>query len=71
MISLAIEKHETRMKDAISIKERLATTLRFLATRQSFEDLFLTAIAPQTVCHRNLCVKGKKNYQSNIFLNQG
>ena len=44
MITPAIKKEDTVMRDAISVGEHLSTTLRFLATGQSFEDLkFLTA----------------------------
>lgn len=50
MISPIITKQDTVMRKAISPTERLATTLRFLATGRSFEDLkFSTAIAPQTI----------------------
>lgn len=38
------------MRSAIPANQRLSTTLRYLATGQSFEDLkFTTAIAPQTL----------------------
>lgn len=38
------------MGEPISPYDRLAVTLRFLASGNSFEDLkFLTAIAPQTI----------------------
>lgn len=50
IISPIITKKDTVMRKAISAKERLTTTLRFLATGRSFEDLkFTTAIAPQTI----------------------
>ena len=34
-----IEKKDTQFRDAIPPKERLTSTLRFLATGDSFEDL--------------------------------
>lgn len=50
IISPVISKQNTVMRNAISPTERLTTTLRFLATGRSFEDLkFATAIAPQTI----------------------
>jgi hypothetical protein len=36
------EKQNTRMRRAISAEEMLTATLRFLATRRSFEDLEFT-----------------------------
>ncbi|CAI6358397.1 unnamed protein product [Macrosiphum euphorbiae] len=45
-----IKKKDTNMRSAIPANQRLSTTLRYLATGQSFEDLkFTTAIAPQTL----------------------
>jgi len=45
-----IKKKDTNMRSAIPANLRLSTTLRYLATGQSFEDLkFTTAIAPQTL----------------------
>ncbi|XP_049304029.1 putative nuclease HARBI1 [Bactrocera dorsalis] len=45
-----IKKNYTIMRKAIPVHHRLALTLRFLASGNSFEDLkFLTAIAPQTI----------------------
>lgn len=45
-----IQKQTTIMREPISPFHRLAATLRFLASGNSFEDLkFLTAIAPQTI----------------------
>jgi hypothetical protein len=49
MVTPIIQKETKVMREAISTTERLSTTLRFLATGQSFEDLkFSTSIAPQT-----------------------
>jgi len=39
-----IEKRNTRIKRAISAEERLAATLRFLATERSFHGLKFTAV---------------------------
>ena len=48
MVMPFIRKEDTNMRDAISASERLFSTLRFLATGQSFEDLkFSTAISAQ------------------------
>nr|XP_022911495.1 protein ANTAGONIST OF LIKE HETEROCHROMATIN PROTEIN 1-like [Onthophagus taurus] len=45
-----IEKQNTQMRDSISPQLRLSTTLRYLASGATYEDLkFLTAIAPQTI----------------------
>jgi hypothetical protein len=50
MVTPLIQKETTVMREAVSTTERLSTTLRFLATGQSFEDLkFSTSIAPQTI----------------------
>ena len=43
-----IEKRNTVMVDAVSAEQRLSTTLKFLATGKSYEDLkFNTTISPQ------------------------
>ena len=43
MVAPLIQKEDTMMRKAISAHERLAATLRFLATGRSFEDLkFIT-----------------------------
>jgi hypothetical protein len=39
-----IEKRNTRIKRVISAEERLAATLRFLATERSFHGLKFTAV---------------------------
>jgi len=50
MISPIITKQDTVMRKAISPTERRATTLQFLATSRSFEDLkFSTVIAQKTI----------------------
>lgn len=50
MLSPYITKQNTNMRQAISANERLALTLRFMATGRSFEDLkFSTIIAPTTI----------------------
>lgn len=50
MIKNKITKEDTVMRQAISAKFRLAITLRYLATGNSFEDLkFSAAISPQAI----------------------
>ena len=45
-----IVKHDTVMRPAVSPKERLTATLRFLATGRQLEDLkFSTGISPQSL----------------------
>ncbi|KAJ8929203.1 hypothetical protein NQ314_018079 [Rhamnusium bicolor] len=45
-----IRKQDTIMRQAISPNEKLAATLRFLATGQTYEELkFVTYISPQTL----------------------
>jgi hypothetical protein len=45
-----IEKEDTVLKTAITAEERLAITIRFLATGRSYEDLTLSAIiSPQAL----------------------
>jgi hypothetical protein len=45
-----IVKQDTAMRPAISPKERLTATLRFLATGRQLEDLkFCTGISPQSL----------------------
>lgn len=39
MVGPIISKQDTRMRESIGVEERLATTLRYLATGRSFEDL--------------------------------
>lgn len=49
-ITPLIIKKITIMREPITPYHRLATTLRFLASGNSFEDMkFLTAMAPQTI----------------------
>ncbi len=46
----SISKKDTRLRRAISAKERLIITLRFLATGNSFEDLSYTArVSPHAI----------------------
>lgn len=48
MITPYIQKKDTQMRKSISPHERLAATLRFLATGMNYEELkFVTAISPQ------------------------
>jgi hypothetical protein len=55
------------MRDAISAEERLVTTLRFLATGRSYEDLkFSCVISPQLLgkiipetCRAIICAQRK------------
>lgn len=50
LVSPYITKENTNMREAIPATERLAVTLRFLATGRSFEDLkFSTIISPTTI----------------------
>ena len=50
MVTPLIEKINTQLRDAIPASERLSSTLRFLATGESFEDLnFGTCISPQSL----------------------
>lgn len=50
MLRPYITKQNTNMRQAISANERLAVTLRFLATGRSFEDLkFSSIISPTTI----------------------
>ena len=47
-----IKKQDTIMRDCIPVSNRLSSTLRFLATGQSYEELkFVTAISPQSLGH--------------------
>jgi len=61
------------MRRAITPRERLSVTLRFLATGRSYEDLkFSAAISPQAlgVIIPETCVL-KKDYLKVEFLNNG
>lgn len=50
LITPQIERQDTRMRRAITPHERLSSTLRFLASGRSFEDLKYTAIiSPQAL----------------------
>ena len=50
-----ISKKDTTMRKSVPVKERLAVTLRFLATGDSFKSLsFLFKSSPQTV---SICVE--------------
>ena len=50
MTTPLIQKMDTKLRDSISASERLSSTLRFLATGQTFEELkFTTAISPQSL----------------------
>lgn len=48
MLRPYITKQKTNMREAISANERLAVTLRFLATGRSFEDLKFSSIISLT-----------------------
>ena len=61
------------MRDSLSVEERLALTLRFLATGQAFEDMkFSFTISPSAISHmlskhvRRLCSPGLYEGKSNI-----
>lgn len=48
MVAPFIEKKNTLMRNAVSARERLIATLRFLASGQTYEDLkFSCIISPQ------------------------
>lgn len=48
MVTPLIEKQDSLMRKAISARERLTATLRFLVSGQTYEDLkFSTIISPQ------------------------
>lgn len=50
LVTPAIEKKNTHLRDAIPANQRLSITLRYLATGNTFEDLkFLSAISPQSI----------------------
>ena len=50
MATPLIEKINTQLRDAIPASERLSSTLCFLATDESFEDLkFSSCISPQSL----------------------
>lgn len=50
MVEQLISKMDTNMRECIPPNQRLALTLRYLATRRSFEDLKYSAIiAPTTI----------------------
>ncbi|CAH1961161.1 unnamed protein product [Acanthoscelides obtectus] len=52
LISPIISKQNTKMRESISAEERLAATLRYLATGRSNEDLkFSTGISPSSLCY--------------------
>jgi len=50
MVAPLITKMNTNMRESISANERLAVTLRYLATGRTFEDLkFTSIISPTTI----------------------
>ena len=52
MVTPLIEKKDTTLRNAITPHQRLAATLRFLASGKSYEDLkFSTCISPQALGH--------------------
>ncbi|KZC06773.1 PREDICTED: putative nuclease HARBI1 [Dufourea novaeangliae] len=52
VVTPQIEKMDTTMRDAIPPSQRFSITLRYLATKNSFEDLkCLTAVSPQSIGH--------------------
>jgi len=49
-ILLYIRPQKIVMRDSLSVEERLALTLRFLATGRAFEDMkFLVTISPSAI----------------------
>ena len=50
MTTPLIQKMDTKLRDSISACERLSSTLRFLTTGQTFQELmFTTGISPQSL----------------------
>jgi hypothetical protein len=50
MVDPHLVKQSTNMRACITVEERLALTLRFLATGRSFEDLkFSVIMSPRTI----------------------
>ena len=50
MITPRIEKRNTTMRDVIPPSQLLSITLRYLATRNTFEDLkFTSAVSPESI----------------------
>ncbi len=79
-IEPAIRKQGTNYRDAISPKERLVITLRFLATGDSFSSLMYTfKVSKSSVSHivhdvcralngtLNQCVHVSKSYEFSFF----
>lgn len=47
LVNPFIKKQNTSMREAIPASQRLSITLRYLSTRNTFEDLkFISAISP-------------------------
>ena len=50
LVDPIIRRQDTYMRQSITSRERLAVTLRFLATGRSYEDIkFSTMISPQSL----------------------
>jgi len=50
MLTPLIQKTDTCMRKSVTTLERLAVTLRYLASGNTFEDLnFLCALSPQAI----------------------
>lgn len=47
-----LQRQDTNMREALSVEQRLAVTLRYFATGRSFEDLkFSALIGPRTISY--------------------
>jgi hypothetical protein len=59
MVSPLIERKDARMRQAVSLHERLTATLRFLATGRTYEGLKYSA--------NNLATSDRQNYTTDVL----